>query len=364
MHDSVKHALHKFSTDRYLTVLTGAVILHTLWLPVFIYLSGKDFLGSIIADSVTILIDLTLILFHSKIRKIVSITIFLLCVSFFCLTQAITTRLVCGMEYVLIACIPGLFLLSKDEKTSRTYVITMNFILILSVAFITYLKLAVLPPEDIFDEKRQWFYVSSQVFYTVTIMALLVYGCLATDITMRRLKSKRVFLQKKMDYLAKHDYLTGLMNRRRTMEIFDDVKYEKLSSGTDYAIAIFDIDNFKKINDSWGHDAGDFILKTYSKTVWDYFKEPVRIGRWGGEEFLIVFPEIDENTIYELENARKSFSEKPVIYEGNEISVTATFGLSSSRNFTEPVDVLNDADENLYIGKQNGKNRLVVSEKF
>ena len=58
------------------------------------------------------------------------------------------------------------------------------------------------------------------------------------------------------------------------------------------------------------------------------------------------------------------FSSKPVIYEGKEIPVTATFGLSSSRNFSEPMDVLNDADKSLYIGKQNGKNRLVVSENF
>ena len=272
MRQFFKKFLRKISADKYFTVLTGSMLLYAFWLPLFFYLNSPDLLVSIIADIAVIAGHLYLLVFYKKIRKLVSLTAFILGTTAFCVVQAASTRLVCGMENVIIACIPGIFLLSKDLKPSKPYLTLISSILVLAIAYVTFIKISVLPPQNIENLQRLKFYASSQVFYNTAILALLVYGCLATDIAMRRFKSKRVFLQKKMIYLAKHDPLTGLMNRRRTLEVFDEIRAEKEASGTDFAIAIFDIDNFKGINDNFGHDAGDEILKQYSKTVWDRFK--------------------------------------------------------------------------------------------
>ena len=154
------------------------------------------------------------------------------------------------------------------------------------------------------------------------------------------------------------------MDRRRTLDIFAEVAAHKKIDGTEYAICIFDIDDFKKVNDTWGHGAGDFILQSFTRAIWDLLPNPIKIGRWGGEEFVIIFPAIDSNTIYLLEDIRRQIVKHPVVYEGNTIPITATFGISSSRNAESPMEVLNDADAMLLTGKNSGKNRIVVSEKF
>lgn len=204
----------------------------------------------------------------------------------------------------------------------------------------------------------------SNIYYMAASLIFLLYASIATDNMLRKFAEKRNFLHEQLEYLAKHDPLTGLMDRRRTLDIFAEVAAHKKVDGTEYGICIFDIDDFKKVNDTWGHGAGDFILQSFTRAIWDLLPNPIKIGRWGGEEFVIIFPTIDNNTIFLLEDVRRQIVKNPVIFEGNTIPITATFGMSSSRNAGSPMEVLNDADAMLLTGKNSGKNRIVISEKF
>lgn len=353
-----------FLKNPLIPLLIATLLSRLIWAPFLFNLSGREFFTTAVLNVILLFFDFILLILYKKISKLFLLTIYVLSISAFCIIEAHTSKMVCGMEYCIFACVPGLFMFSTEMKTKRRYFLIMDTLLIGALSYLTWLKLSRLPPQQLFLPERRLFMTANEIFYTVFVVGVLLYGSLLTDFTLRRYTKKNEYLQFELNNIAKHDPLTGLMNRRRTHEVFERLNYLKQADNKDYAIAIFDIDDFKKINDTWGHDAGDFILKTFSKRVLEYLSEPVKVGRWGGEEFLILFPEIDDNTVYLLEGVRQKITEQPVIYDGKTIKVTATFGISSSRNFSTPEAVLSNADEYLYIGKQNGKDRLVVSEKF
>ncbi|WP_149554978.1 GGDEF domain-containing protein [Treponema pectinovorum] len=353
-----------FIKNKLTVTIFGSLVCHVIWIPILFSFMGSEFLPSAVANTLIVIILSIILLKRKKLKQVTILTIYILCITAYSILQAVTTQLGCGMGLFLLACIPAISLAFTKEKPPKFYFISMDTILVLGIAFITFIKLYKLPPQQLFLPERRTFLKMSEVFYTIVNLSFLFYLCLMTDISLRLYKKKNSILQKKLEYISKHDSLTGLMNRRRTLEVFADIQKQKKNKNIDYAICIFDIDDFKKLNDTYGHDAGDTILKSFTKSFWEYFKEPIRIGRWGGEEFLIIYPKIDQNTISDLEKARKEIIQKPIIYDEKKLFVTATFGLSSSRKWANAEDVLQDADECLYRGKTAGKNRLVVSENF
>lgn len=154
--------------------------------------------------------------------------------------------------------------------------------------------------------------------------------------------------------MALYDNLTGLYNRHYMMD--------SLKEQSNYAnswIAIMDIDNFKKINDVYGHNAGDYVLKELAKIL-TTVGEGCTIARWGGEEFLILGSDMSED-ISVLEQLRNKVAEKPIVFEESPIAVTVTIGVSVYNNFVSVDKWIQDADQKLYFGKNNGKNRVVCS---
>ena len=171
--------------------------------------------------------------------------------------------------------------------------------------------------------------------------------------------------------LAYKDELTDLYNRHgfkdESEKFIDEVKgyLENPSRRENFLIkslslGIFDIDNFKKINDTYGHQAGDAILKLVSKII----KERVRgidiVARWGGEEIIVGLVGSDENNAYEIaDDIRKKIEEATVNWEGEAIKFTMSGGVAS---FTEAEDfdsLFKKSDKALYKAKQTGKNKIV-----
>ncbi len=151
------------------------------------------------------------------------------------------------------------------------------------------------------------------------------------------------------------DYLTGLYNRRFIEKIFKE-EGELFNSH----IALADIDFFKKINDTYGHDCGDYILKEISNLFKGEFKENNYICRWGGEEFLIYIKDSSVEEITDkLEEIRNTISERVYKHNGSEFSVTITFGVCKVDGSIEMDDNIKKADIALYYGKSNGRNRVV-----
>ena len=157
---------------------------------------------------------------------------------------------------------------------------------------------------------------------------------------------------------ANTDQLTGLYNRRRALDLLNDVK-DKAYLGA-VSIVMGDIDFFKKVNDSYGHDVGDLVLKFVAETMQQMCGREAFISRWGGEEFLLVFVgKNGDETFHMIDNIRSYVMNHPVSAVGKEIGVTMTFGLAEYDFAGDPEKTIKEADEKLYMGKTGGRNRVV-----
>lgn len=355
--------IYTVTTFNKLILYISSAVLTLIWAGMLYNINLPDSKGLFCMTGFLFAATTCLSVLYSKIPKLVAFTLYILSINLYSLGITLITNQVCGAEFYVFSSIPAIFLFTHDLKKPKYYFHILTFLIFVNLIFISY-KRMVQPLEILWLKKQSQFFISSVYYSTIITTCIVFLGCMLCDITLRRMNKKEKHMKEAMDFAAKHDPLTGLMNRRRIEIVFKDCEERKKLAGTDYAIAMFDIDDFKKINDIYGHSAGDFVLKTYSKRVWDIFPVPVRIGRWGGEEFVIIFPAYDKEIIFRVEDMRARVCSKPVIFEGQEIKVTATYGISSSKKFNSAQEILNDADEALYAGKQNGKNRLVVSENF
>ena len=157
---------------------------------------------------------------------------------------------------------------------------------------------------------------------------------------------------------ANTDQLTGLFNRRKADEYLSDIVSE--NNGRHFSVAIGDIDFFKKVNDTYGHDIGDIVLKEVARTIENTSRSDTFVARWGGEEFLIVFPDCNgDDAFIALERLRKTIQDTPIIISDITLNITMTFGLAELSFKRDAEATIKQADEKLYIGKNNGRNQVV-----
>lgn len=166
-------------------------------------------------------------------------------------------------------------------------------------------------------------------------------------------------MQKAIRQSIERDALTGLYNRRYANKNFNKILKKSFENGTDFSVCIADIDFFKKINDTYGHDAGDCVLVTISNIIRNEMLGKGFAARWGGEEFLLVYDKADMDTAAEkLEMIRRKIEQTEVVCEENVINVTMSFGVTKGEG-TDIEKILKEADNNLYKAKENGRNRVV-----
>ena len=168
-----------------------------------------------------------------------------------------------------------------------------------------------------------------------------------------------------MEKQAYTDYLTGLNNRRSFIERTEIELYRKERYGREFSLIMFDIDYFKYINDKYGHNTGDLVLKEIANICRNVLREVDIVGRIGGEEFAILLPETDivQATLV-AERLRVSISNGKVFPTLNEeVKFAASFGVTFTKDANKSInELLNQADNALYKAKNSGRNRVVVSE--
>ncbi len=159
---------------------------------------------------------------------------------------------------------------------------------------------------------------------------------------------------------AATDALTGLYNRRYILnELENQHKIAKRNERT-YSLVIIDIDDFKKVNDTFGHPAGDEFLKKFAYVLNHSLREQDIPGRVGGEEFLIILPETSIDGAFRLaDRIRERIQKTELIYEGSAIKTTISAGVSQFEFNTESHALFRLADHALYKAKQSGKNLVV-----
>ncbi len=157
------------------------------------------------------------------------------------------------------------------------------------------------------------------------------------------------------------DQLTRLPNRRAIDEFLAKQEAAYVRYGDNYAVVLFDIDHFKSVNDTYGHDAGDVILATFGRMLRHYSRELDFVGRWGGEEFLAILPKTDKEGAYRFaEKVREIVAKSKFMYKGTRIPITVSGGVADRASNPSMDAMLKKADENLYKAKKSGRNKIVM----
>ncbi|MEA2095685.1 MAG: tetratricopeptide repeat-containing diguanylate cyclase [Candidatus Cloacimonadota bacterium] len=197
------------------------------------------------------------------------------------------------------------------------------------------------------------------IFFLVIfiIVAILLFIIAIIFMSKYKMKQKHAI---ELEKIAKTDPLTQLPNRRAVLE---QIEYETARfkrNAEPFTIVISDIDDFKTINDAYGHDAGDKVLTTLSVLMKNTIRKQDICARWGGEEFLFLFPGTDKNGGKIIsEKIRKDIEKEKIDYKGSSLSITMTFGICTFSKALTIDECITRADKSLYEGKKLGKNRIV-----
>lgn len=187
----------------------------------------------------------------------------------------------------------------------------------------------------------------------------IIWGIVTVSITLIVIKIFVMIVEsteKKLEYQLSHDQLTGLPNRYYFSNRINEIQvYDGLDN---YWLGIFDIDGFKQINDTYGHNCGDYVLSTLGDIIRS--KDVDNCCRWGGEEFIIISKFDDESAAFEFfDSIRKDVEEYNFGFNGFPFNVTITIGMAYYPK-EKGIDAwISEADGKLYIGKKNGKNQVV-----
>jgi diguanylate cyclase (GGDEF)-like protein len=162
------------------------------------------------------------------------------------------------------------------------------------------------------------------------------------------------------DYITKDD-LTGAYNRREVYHALHREMERSARQRKSFSIILFDVDYFKSINDTYGHIAGDNVLKEITRLVTKIIRQVDYLGRWGGEEFLIVLPDTDIQSAERLAQ-RLCDAIRQNHFEGLK-QVTASFGVADYRYGHELEEMLHAADGAMYQAKRNGRDQVIVFQE-
>lgn len=179
--------------------------------------------------------------------------------------------------------------------------------------------------------------------------------------TIQELEQSRRFLKEQ----ANTDPLTKLANRRSFFQAAASSLAQMQRQNEHFSIIILDIDHFKRINDTYGHQAGDYVLVELAKVLSQAIREGDALARIGGEEFVVASPYTNRLAAIVLsERLRKAVETSEFYYDGNVIPVTISLGIASMSKGGDDVDkLLAIADSRLYLAKQKGRNRICASDK-
>ena len=173
------------------------------------------------------------------------------------------------------------------------------------------------------------------------------------------LQDSLIAAREELRFRALHDALTGLLNRGAILETLRREHSRQIRAGGSFGIIMLDLDHFKKINDSQGHSCGDAVLQEAARRMTSSVRGYDSVGRYGGEEFLIVVPSADmAATLGLAERIRKTIESAPIATKEGDIKITASLGVASSMEGKrlDSDSVLRLADEALYRAKARGRN--------
>lgn len=200
-----------------------------------------------------------------------------------------------------------------------------------------------------------FYYFNTMIAFVMMLVFSILFS-LEIRYMQRRLEQENDTLEE----VARIDPLTHLLNRRSMSIYMDQVEKEMKQGQKTFCVMMADIDDFKKVNDTYGHDCGDEVLIAVADIVSHCVREDDYVCRWGGEEILILVKTDLALASQVAERIRQQIASKEIVHNGKVVQVTITLGVSEYRDGMSIQSMIEEADRNLYQGKRNGKNRVVA----
>lgn len=261
-----------------------------------------------------------------------------------------------GFSLYMIAMLPLGYYAAYNFNLRKQSINPMAYVIFSGVAFCSFrIAACYIQPSYFYGDSRVEDVIYVVNYFVAVIAFVAFFSTLLNQI--KSLENLRSQQNKRLEQLSKTDALTGLANRRSIEECYAQSKALK----EEYALIMGDIDNFKAVNDTYGHNVGDVVLKEVAEIFKNTVRDADTICRWGGEEFLVFLPKCTKSHAMQiaeriLENICVTEMKAD---EGNVFRVTMTLGVAFSGEALEFLDVVKTADQRLYKGKQNGKNQVV-----
>lgn len=224
--------------------------------------------------------------------------------------------------------------------------------------FIIVISVLMFYPEDKLLATTYTYEFKSRLLYSfLTVSSLFAFYEYARQSSFRRMRE----MSDEFENQAMHDPLSGLLNRRGMKEELLDEFDRSNRYQNDLTLIMCDIDHFKKVNDQYGHDKGDEIIQVLAKLFKSGLRKHDSVARWGGEEYLLLLPEINgEQGMQLAEKLRKKIENTIFQDKDNNFNVTVSFGLYQPKPKESIDHAINKADKNLYKAKEQGRNRCIL----
>ncbi len=262
-----------------------------------------------------------------------------------------------GFAQYIIALIPVGFYICYTMNTGRRKIVIATGSAFLATASFLCCKILSFFTTPAYEYlMRSWelkLYIFNSICTFVFLIAFSLIFISEIKISNEQLRHQNAILDK----LASTDPLTGLYNRR-SMDIFLN---QALKSESGFAVVMCDIDNFKGINDTYGHDFGDIVLKEIARITMQQVASNGYVCRWGGEEILILVSSSAKETAGRIaENIRRNVANHVFELNSKWIHCTLTLGIAAYKDGDSIEETITNADYNLYQGKRSGKNKVVA----
>lgn len=202
------------------------------------------------------------------------------------------------------------------------------------------------------------------VFNMLIAFAVVTFFSILYIIEIRSSRAELERMNEELRDMANHDNLTRLYNRNGVKKVMEETFENARVMKKKFCIAVCDIDDFKKVNDTYGHDVGDIVLKRIAKIMNDALLYGDIVCRWGGEEFLFIICQPLKSATAVLEKIRKTVMEERFTGENYAFSVTLTTGVAEYHDDLTQDEVIKRADMRLYYGKIQGKNCIITQSEM